>query len=85
MTCFCYLINKNQDPDLYPNNVTKLYIVNGNELGMFGLDVNNLILNKLPTDFHPFESHLLILAHDGKYTAKAEVLVYYYEYCLPIS
>ncbi|EJD75084.1 cadherin domain-containing protein [Loa loa] len=63
------------DPDLYPNNVTKLYIISGNEYGMFGLEVNSIVLHRLPTDFHSFESHLLILAHDGKHTATTEVMV----------
>lgn len=68
---------------MYPNNITKLYIINGNEDGMFGLEVNNLIINKFPTVFHPVQSHLLILAYDGKYTARAEAKVYFYfyEYC----
>uniref|UniRef100_A0A915PC44 Uncharacterized protein n=1 Tax=Setaria digitata TaxID=48799 RepID=A0A915PC44_9BILA len=63
------------DPDLYPYNITKLHIVTGNEHGMFGLEANNLILHNLPKDSNSLESHLLILAHDGKYTAKAEVTV----------
>uniref|UniRef100_A0A0R3RJ46 Cadherin n=1 Tax=Elaeophora elaphi TaxID=1147741 RepID=A0A0R3RJ46_9BILA len=63
------------DPDLHPNNVTKLYIINGNEDGMFGVEVNSLLLNKLPVNFHPIESHLTILAYDGKYTARTEVTV----------
>uniref|UniRef100_A0AAF5PQC7 Cadherin domain-containing protein n=2 Tax=Wuchereria bancrofti TaxID=6293 RepID=A0AAF5PQC7_WUCBA len=63
------------DLDLYPNNVTSLYIIRGNEHGIFGLEMNSLVLHKLPTDSHSLESHLLILAHDGKYTAKAEVMV----------
>ncbi|KAL4002923.1 Cadherin domain family protein [Acanthocheilonema viteae] len=63
------------DPDLYPNNITKLYIINGDEHGMFGLEVNNVVLNKLPTDFHSVESHLLVVAHDGKHTATTEITV----------
>ncbi|OZC11535.1 hypothetical protein X798_01393 [Onchocerca flexuosa] len=61
------------DPDLYPNNVTKLYIITGNEQGIFDLEKNILVLSKLPSDFQSLELHLLILACDGKYTAKTEV------------
>ncbi|VDK86986.1 unnamed protein product, partial [Litomosoides sigmodontis] len=63
------------DPDLHPNNITKLYIISGNEGEVFGLDADTVVLNKLPPDSYSTEAHLLILAHDGKYTATAAVMV----------
>ncbi|MCP9259219.1 BMA-PRK-1 [Dirofilaria immitis] len=63
------------DPDLYPNNITELHFITGNEHGIFSLEKDILVLSKLPSDFYSLESHLLILAYDGKYAAKTEVTV----------
>ncbi|VDN03543.1 unnamed protein product [Thelazia callipaeda] len=63
------------DSDLYPFNITKLYIISGNEHGVFGLEGNDLIFCKFPKDSDSFESHLVILAHDGKHTSTAEIMV----------